>query len=170
VIAKSILGNMTIREYKLKDKQNCIDIFQSNCPKFFDKDELQQFIAWLDHQADPGFPYQSPTYKNTEVDAYYVIEHPQSGLIACGGFYVLKNKPEARLAWGMVHSDFHNRSYGTALYEHRKTILKEKWPAHKITLLTSQHTNSFYEKMGLKVLTRQKDGFGPGLDQVDMTE
>lgn len=74
------------------------------------------------------------------------------------------------MAWGMVHSDFHNRGYGTALYNHRRDILENNWPTHNITLATSQHTNAFYEKMGMKITLKKKDGFGPGLDQIDMTE
>jgi ribosomal-protein-alanine N-acetyltransferase len=156
---------MIIREYKHEDKEKCLGVFKSNCPKFFDKSELDLFINWLDHQLDNG-----PTYANSELDAYYVIELPQAGVIGCGGFYVVKGSQEARLAWGMIHSDFHKQGYGTALYNYRKEILEKNWPNHMITLGTSQHTFSFYEKMGMTVSATIKNGYGDDLDRYDMKQ
>jgi [ribosomal protein S18]-alanine N-acetyltransferase len=161
---------MTIREYKPQDKQNCLQVFKSNCPKFFDKSELEMFDKWLDHQTDKNSVYQSPTYTNSEKDAYYVIELPEVGIIGCGGFYIVKDLNEARLAWGMIHSDYHRQGYGTALYNHRRDILKREWPNHVLTLGTSQHTYSFYQKMGLTVTATVKAGYGPDLDRYDMSK
>ena len=129
--------DMIIREYKPKDKEKCIEVFKSNCPKFFDKCELDMFINWLDHQFSKDPIYKSPTYTNSEKDAYYVVELPQEGVIGCGGFYVVKSQNEARLAWGMIHSDFHKHGYGTSLYNYRKGIIENDWLNHTITLGTS---------------------------------
>lgn len=160
---------MTIREYQLKDKQKCIEVFNSNCPKFFDKSELELFNKWLDHQVSENPIYQSPAYFNSEKDDYYVVVLPQAGVIGCGGYYILKDQKEARLAWGMIHSSYHKRGYGTALYKHRKEIINKHWPDHVITLGTSQHTYPFYEKMGMNVTASIKAGYGPELDRFDMT-
>jgi hypothetical protein len=89
---------MILREYKPEDKKKCIEIFQSNYPKFFDKSELSLFINWLDHQVGNSSTYQSPTYTNSEKDAYFVVEVPETGIVGCGGFYIVKDKNEARLA------------------------------------------------------------------------
>jgi len=161
---------MTIREYKSTDKEKCIEIFDSNCPKFFDVDEREPFIKWLDHQSDKNIIYQSPTYKNAEKDAYYVIDVPNIGIVGCGGFYILKDGKEARLAWGMIHSDFHKQGYGKALYNFRAEIIKKEWPDHVITLGTSQHTYSFYQKMGMNVTATIKSGYGIDLDRYDMIQ
>src|SRR4051812_34614007 len=136
---------MIIRKYQSGDKKKCIQIFQSNYPKFFDESELSLFINWLDHQ-DGRRGYKSPTYSNAERDEYFVVELPERGVVGCGGFYIAKDKNEARLAWGMIHSDFHKKGYGTALYHYRKEMIRKDWPGHLIVLGTSQHTCSFYEK------------------------
>jgi ribosomal protein S18 acetylase RimI-like enzyme len=161
---------MTIRTYKPEDKEKCIAIFKSNYPKFFDKDELAPFINWLDHQHDKDTGYTSPTYTNSEKDAYYVVEIADAGVIGCGGFYIVKDKKEARLAWGMIHSEFHKQGYGTALYAHRRNIITKEWPDHTIVLGTSQHTYSFYQKMGMRITETIRSGYGPDLDRYDMTE
>ncbi len=159
---------MTIREYKIEDKEKCLDIFKSNCPKFFDNEEFELFEKWLDHQTSDTSIYQSPTYTDSERDVYYVIEVSEFGIIGCGGFYILKDQKEARLAWGMIHSGFHRQGFGTALYNYRKDIIKKDWPNHFLTLGTSQHTYSFYEKMGLTVDAITPAGYGPDLDKYDM--
>jgi [ribosomal protein S18]-alanine N-acetyltransferase len=156
---------MIIREYKLEDKEQCIEIFKSNCPKFFDKSELDLFVNWLDHQVS-----ETPTYSNSEKDAYYVIEIPEAGIIGCGGFYIVKDLKEARLAWGMIHSGFHKQGFGTAIYNFRKDIIKKNWPAHMLTLGTSQHTYSFYQKMGMNVTAMIRSGYGADLDRYDMVQ
>jgi predicted GNAT family N-acyltransferase len=161
---------MIIRDYKAEDKEACIKVFKSNCPKFFDESELDQFTKWLDHQEDQNSGYQSPTYTDSEKDAYYVIEKPENGIVACGGFYIITNSNEARLAWGMVHADFHKHGYGKMLYEHRYKKIKTSWPNRIITLGTSQHTYPFYEKMGMKVIASFKQGYGPDLDRYDMQQ
>ena len=161
---------MILRKYKPEDKEKCVEIFQSNHPKFFDKSELRLFINWLDHQVGNGSTYQSPTYTNSEKDAYFVVEHPEIGIIGCGGFYIVKDKNEARLAWGMIHSNFHKQGYGKALYNYRKEIISKEWPSHILVLGTSQHTYSFYERMGMTVTKKIKAGYGPDLDKYDMTQ
>lgn len=159
---------MNIRNYIAEDKNSCLAIFDSNCPKFFDVTERDMFSKWLDHQANTGVGYSSPTYANSEKDAYYVAELPGKGLVACAGFYVVKGVAEARLAWGMIHASFHKQGLGTALYLHREKIIKQHWPQHQICLGTSQHTYHFYEKMGLNVLSIIPSGYGPNLDQYEM--
>lgn len=159
---------MTIRNYISEDKTACINVFKSNCPKFFDASELEMFEKWLDHQVNIGSHYSSPTYTNSEKDAYYVIESENKDIVACGGFYVIKNTNEARLAWGMVHADHHHKGYGTALYKHRYNELKTFWPQHTLKLGTSQHTSAFYEKMGMKTKSIIKQGYGDTLDQYEM--
>ena len=159
---------MIIREYKPADKEKCLEVFKSNCPKFFDQAELEMFDKWLDHQVSESPIYQSPAYISSEQDAYYIIELPEIGLIGCGGFYIVKDHNEARLAWGMIHSKFHRQGYGAALYKYRRDIVKRDWPNHTLTLGTSQHTYAFYEKMGMHVIQTLKSGYGAELDRYDM--
>lgn len=159
---------MTIRNYKPEDKERCLEIFNSNCPLYFDQSEYAMFENWLDHQTGNEVMYSSPTYSNSEYDAYDVIEIPESGIVGCGGFYIVKDLKEARLAWGMIHADFHKKGYGTALFNHRRELIQKNWPQHTITLGTSQHSYAFYKKMGMSVTQTIRAGYGPDLDRYDM--
>ena len=159
---------MNIRTYLHRDQHACLQIFDSNFPRYFDVDERAPFIKWLQHQEDPEIPYTSPTYQNAEKDVYYVAENSDGQITGCGGFYIVKELNEARLAWGMVHSELHGTGVGTALFKYRIEAIKKDWPRHLITLGTSQHTYPFYEKMGMRVVQMIPKGYGPDLDRYDM--
>ncbi len=158
---------MNIRPYKDHYKQASLAIFDSNCPKYFDASERSLFVKWLMHQSG-GADYESPTYSDAVSDAYFVAVNEDEKVLACAGFYIVKGISEARLAWGMVHADCHHQGLGTALFEFRKALINEKWPAHQITLGTSQHTYQFYEKMGFIVQEITPNGYGFGIDKIDM--
>ena len=160
---------MMLRAYQPDDRESCIDVFNSNCPAFFDEKEREMFVKWLDHMDGNG-PYSSPAYSNSVHDAYYVVDVPNEGIVGCGGFYIMDSPPEARMAWGMIHSGYHRLGFGAALFNYRKTIIKKDWPGRSITLGTSQHTFPFYEKMGLNVSNFVEAGFGADLHRYDMRE
>jgi ribosomal protein S18 acetylase RimI-like enzyme len=161
---------MILRPYHTQDQEACLEIFKSNCPLYFDPSEFELFKKWLLHQNNSDSLYQSPTYQNAKYDQYFVIENTHQRIVACGGYYVCNDTPEARLAWGMVHADFHNKGYGSHLYQYRKQHIQAHWPNHVITLGTSQHTYAFYEKMGMQVTQIIREGYGEMLDRYDMQE
>jgi hypothetical protein len=168
VLISAIQQKMIIRKYKPEDQEVCLEIFKSNCPKYFDEAEYELFNKWLNHQNNNAVEYSSPTYQNTLFDSYSVIENEAGEVVACGGFYITNEGFEARLAWGMVHADMHSKGYGIALFENRKKEIETNWPNYAITLGTSQHTYPFYEKMGMRVINFLEKGYGENLDRYDM--
>jgi len=161
--------SVKIRPYTASDFDFCMSIFDSNCPLYFDELERELFAKWLIHQSEAA-GYESPTYADAAYDAYFVAVNEEGKVQACAGFYIVKEQPEARLAWGMVHANYHKQGLGKALYAYRKTRIKLDWPAHQITLGTSQHTYEFYEKMGMTVQQIIPHGYGATLDRIDMIE
>lgn len=141
-----------IREYLPSDKDACLDIFESNIPLYFNKNEKPLFIEWLD---------------KTDREAYYVLIN-NSKIIGCGGTYYDESKKIAGLAWGMIHQKHHKNGHGFTLTKFRleKLLIQHPNVVHRIE--TSQHTKLFYEKFGFKTIVFFKDGFGKGLDKYDM--
>lgn len=157
-----------IRNYQSTDKNQCLAVFQSNCPQYFDVAEYAMFEKWLDHQGNIDVEYSSPTYNDSKLDVYLVLCNDQNEILGCGGYYVLKDESEARLAWGMIHHNFHGEGHGRQLFDYRERDILKRFPDIKVTLGTSQHTFQFYEKMGMKVVEVIPKGYGPDLDQVNM--
>jgi|GEM_PF-476566 len=158
---------MNVRPYHMQDKQACMNIFDSNCPKFFDVTERALFEKWLDHQGDNSIEYKSPTYKNTSFDAYFVA-YNENEILGCAGYYISAEMPEARMAWGMVNAQHHRTGIGTILLQHRMNEIQYKWNDLAITLGTSQHTYTYYQRMGFHVLQVFQNGYGPNLHQYEM--
>ncbi len=150
-----------IRDYKKEDKSHFLEIFKSNCPLYFTREEFAPFDAYLENLGN------APIYANSEKDLYYVIEH-EGMVVGCGGFYKIKDENTVRFAWGMIHNDCHNMSFGTALHKYRIDRINELYPGSLITLGTSQHTFGFFEKMGFKVTGITRDGYGEGMDDHEM--
>ena len=153
---------MNIRPYRKQDQKACLEIFDSNCPTFFDPSERLLFNNWL-----TNIGQDIPPRENMNPYYYYVAEE-RGELIAAFGFYGLKNTNEARLSWGMVRRDRHGEGIGTAIFQYRFNAVKKTMPNHQLKLDTSQLTFQFYNRMGFEVLLTEKDGYGKGLDRIEM--
>lgn len=143
---------MEIIPYTPKLKQNCIDLFKSNLPKFFAQDELELFDQYLDRVAE---------------DEYFVVVCDDR-ILACGGVFFDKNNEVGGLAWGMVHLDYHRKGIGRFFSKYRIEILKRKYPNSLYQIETTQHSAAFYRKMGFVVKDIVVHGFGIDLDKYTM--
>ncbi|NLR68893.1 GNAT family N-acetyltransferase [Chitinophaga varians] len=150
---------MTIRPYTAADKLACLDAFHSNMPQFFAPEELKDFDAWLDAQAQ-----YNPDNKE---ECYFVIE-VNGQVIGCGGYYVRADKTTAVMTWGMLHRQYHKQGWGQKLLLYRIDLIKTNCPACTILLDTTQHSAPFFTKMGFAVTKVTPDFYGPGLDRYDM--
>jgi ribosomal protein S18 acetylase RimI-like enzyme len=144
---------MKIREYSKKDESACIEVFHSNCPKYFAPHELANFKNWLRHNATKH---------------YYVIEENDK-IIGCGGFEIKDKDTTVSLVWGMIHNKFHRLGFGKKSLEYRLQIIKSLKENATVILNTSQHTYKFYEKIGFKLDKIINDYYGEGLNRYDMS-
>lgn len=141
---------LKIREYQLKDRLDCLRIFNSNIPKYFANEERALFDKYL--HAPPG--------------KYWVMENDQ-GLIACAG-YGVQDGNQGRLHWGMVMHGCHGEGYGTKFLKFRLHKLVEDPTVAYIGLDTSQHTWEFFHRFGFREFNVTPNGYGPGLHKHDM--
>ena len=126
-------------------------MFDSNVPEFFTPPERTAFVAFLSDLPGP----------------YYVIE--SGGLIvASGGYAIVGAESRADLCWGMVERRLHGRGIGRFLTDLRINAARRDPRARSIILNTSQHTQTFYERLGFVTESFTEDGFGPGLHRCDM--
>ena len=127
-------------------------------PLYFTQQEAEQFEQWLDHFR---------TKDENSVDCYYVLE--VNGLVVgCGGFGYLYTSKTATLAWGLVHRNHHKQGLGKQLFEFRISQIKTMFPEAEILLDTTQHSYSFFEKLGFKIEKITNDFYAKGLDRYDM--
>ena len=142
---------MRIVPYNSKYFENCIKIIQSNTPKYIDPSEHSDYEDYLSRD-----------------DKLYFILFKKSNIVACGGYGVNKFKTKVGLAWGLVHSKYHNQGYGSELLKYRLEHIEDNYSDIDIHLDTSQKTYKFFEKFGFVVEKISKNGYGVGLDRYDM--
>ena len=140
-----------IEPYKQKYFDNCVDIIESNTPKF---------ILPIEHLAFKN-------YLLNKNKTYFVLFNGFN-LVACGGYEINDSQTKAGLSWGLVHIKHHSQGIGSYLLGYRIGSIKKKYPSVNIYLDTSQHTYKFFEKFGFVVRKIYKNGYGEGLDMYDM--
>lgn len=150
-----------IRPYLQNDKAFCLNIFKDNCPKYFGLNEFDDFNFWLDLE------FNSLSEDKSNIKKYFVLELNDQ-VIGCGGYVVNHELKLANMAWGMVDPKFHKQGYGKMLYEFRLNDIRTSFPDANVALDTSQHTYTFFERLGFKVEKITPDGYAPGLDKYDM--
>lgn len=144
---------ISFRPYAAQDMEACLNLFDGNVPKFFDPCEREVFAAFLESSLPES--------------VFLVVERDQA-IVACGG-YVLENEGKtAGLCWGMVDNKLHGQGFGRLLTEARLQAIRENPNLVRVRLDTSQHTHAFYSRFGFSVENVEKDGYGPGLDRLDM--
>jgi N-acetylglutamate synthase-like GNAT family acetyltransferase len=154
---------MYIREYNVKDKAACLQLFKSNMPVFFADHELVDFEAWLD-----AMPARKNLLEDQDQEMYFVLEE-QGNPVACGGFYVSRDGSGARMCWGMVENSQHKKGYGKVLTRYRLGLIRKLFPHTRIALDTTQHSSGFFEKQGFVLDKITENAYAPGLHRYDMT-
>ncbi len=144
---------MNIRHYHASDEYRCLEIFDSNLPKYFAKEERPLF-----REALTGI---------TEAAPYFVLE-VEDEVVACGGVFANHEKRVAGLSWGMVHSNHHLKGIGSALAKFRLNWLDEHYMNYQHIINTAQFTEAFYARFGFETKEVIPDGWGPGLHKYVM--
>ena len=143
---------MKIESYQQKHFESCMEIIQSNTPKYI-------------------LPFEHLDYKNylSRKSKTYFVFFKDNDLVACGGYGLNKTKTKAGLSWGLVHRRYHNQGFGSQSIKYRLNHIMINYPEIEIHLDTSQHTHQFFEKFGFITEQITKNGYGEGLDKYDMT-
>ncbi|MCC6538794.1 MAG: GNAT family N-acetyltransferase [Bryobacterales bacterium] len=144
---------MDIRLYQPTDREACFAMFDSNLPEYFAPAERDQLGVFLD---------------NLPRGEYYVAEH-EGAVIGSGGISLQDDGRPPRLSWGMVHRAWHKNGVGRLLLLYRLRQLSRLEPnAEFVAMNTTPIAQGFFEKLGFRATEVIPDGYGPGLDRVEM--
>ena len=141
------------RPYGPQDRAACLALFDGNVPRFFAPKERQEFSDFLD---------------TLPPDGTYLVLEEAGRILACGGLALEAGGEEASLCWGMVARAHQGTGLGRALTRARLAQARALPGVTQVRLSTSQHTAGFYAGFGFAITGVRPEGFGPGLDRVDM--
>lgn len=142
---------MRSRAYEAADRESCVRAFMSNVPTYFLPHELNDFEEFLARLPGP----------------YFVIVHAND-IVACGGYAEGRVSGQADICWTIVHREHHGRGIGDYLMRTCLDGITMNRKCHTVRLETSQHTRAFFERFGFEAVEITRDGFGVGLDRVEM--
>ena len=142
---------MLARLYEISNRADCLRAFDSNTPDYFLPGERIQFESFLDQLPGP----------------YFVIVEDDD-LVACGGYAIGRVNGEADVCWTIVRRDHHGRGVGNFLMTTIAAEIRRLENIFVVRLETSHHTRPFFERWGFAAVEVVLNGFGPGLDRVEM--
>jgi GNAT superfamily N-acetyltransferase len=156
------MRELVFRPYVAADYAACLAVFDSNTPPYFDASERAPFAQWLVNKGAGLL-----VYENASLD-YYEVALLGDEIVGCAGYYIVSGESVARMAWGMVHKDYHKQGIGSAHLKHRIQLMQNLFPGYTIDLGTSQLTYAFYERHGFVVTQFFANGYGEGIDRYEM--
>ncbi|MEO1262848.1 MAG: N-acetyltransferase [Bacteroidota bacterium] len=145
---------MEFQPYQIKHKTRIVEIFRSNCPKYFDVADEKYLVDFLDNYADNN----------------YLVVLKNRKIIGCGGHYTKDNFHG--IAWVM----FERNSIGVkellkvadSFYlEIEQRIIAEN-KHFDVRINTTQLMEKMFNRYGFRTFEIIKDGFGQGLDEYKM--
>jgi histone deacetylase complex regulatory component SIN3 len=145
-----------IRTYTLSDKDNILEIFKSNCPKYFDINDLTDLNYFLENYADENFK----------------VLLSNNNVIGCGGHYVKHSDKIFGIAWvmfrrfAMGHSNF--LKMATEFFNHILTNIKNEKLDYDILINTTQLMEKTFKKFDFITEKIHPNGFGENLDHYVM--
>jgi len=141
--------NVTFRPYRASDKQACIDIFDSNCPEYFAPNERPDYEEFLD-----GAPKG------------YEICESDGRVLGAFGLFARKEK-EKSLNWILLDPQAQGMGVGSEIMR-RVIQLSQASDITTLRVAASQKSAPFFAHFGAATKSTTKDGWGPGMDRVDM--
>ena len=143
------MPKLEFQKYIASKYEECLELFELNCPAYFAEEERKGYRKFLEHNND-----------------LYLLGYENGSLICCFGI-TEHNEDSCSLSWIMVHPKHHKNGFGNEMMAYFISYAKEK---NKKTAMisTSQHANSFFKKYGAREIAFIENGLGRGMHKIDM--
>ena len=143
------MTNISFRPYRDADRQACTSIFDANCPEFFAPNERQEYEEFLEGV--------SADYEVCEVDG---TVYGAFGLFVDGENVKVLN-------WILLDPQTQGIGVGSKIME-RVIHLSRTSQTRVVKIAASHKSAPFFARFGAKTTSSTKNGWGPGMDRVDM--
>ena len=142
-------NQLEFKDYSMESFNDCIELFDLNCPEFFAPIEKNDYIEFL----------------NQTKEGYVTIHHDS---ILIGAYGVHKTSPEsASQSWTLIHPKYQNQGIGRLIMERVFSYLESNQLGN-LLLSTSQQTEAFFMKFGAIRIDYIENGWDEGLHRIEM--
>ncbi|MEM7455601.1 MAG: GNAT family N-acetyltransferase [Planctomycetota bacterium] len=146
------MADISVQNYAAGDFDDCLRIFDANCPEFFAENERADYVSFLRESGEE--------YRVCFTDGR-----------ACGAFGLLDDKSDGhaarRLNWIMIDPAFQGMGLGTAIMSRAISMAVESGAA-LIRIAASHKSAPFFARFNATVVKTTEDGWGKGMHRVDM--
>ncbi|GEA58824.1 GNAT family N-acetyltransferase [Vibrio comitans] len=141
--------DIRFRYYQSNDREDCLKVFDANCPEFFAPNERSDYADFLD---------SSP-------EDYEVC---MLGSDVIGAFGLSGNDPLYKsINWIMISPKAQGLGIGAKFMERAINLANEHRLSH-IKIAASHLSAPFFAKYGALSISEVKDGWGPDMHRIDM--
>lgn len=137
------------RPFSATDTEACLAIFDANCPSYFAPNERADYVSFLESLPDG---YEVCEVAGRIVAAFGLMRDDQYGM---------------RLSWIMLEPDSKGGGLGSRIMD-RVIALGRASQSQLIRIAASQKSAPFFARFGAIAKVHAEDGWGPGMDRVDM--
>ena len=141
--------DIVFRSYEQGLRQDCLNIFDANCPDFFSPLERTEYEKYLDDQANG-----------------YEVCLLGDKIVGAFGIW-LESTENSRITWIMLDPDTQGTGIGAAMMNRALQRSRDTGASH-LDIAASHLSASFFAKFGAKTIKETEDGWGPGMHRVDM--
>jgi len=142
-------NQLEFKNYSMESFNDCIELFDLNCPEFFASIEKNDYIEFL----------------NQTKEGYVTIHHDS---ILIGAYGVHKTSSEsASQSWTLIHPKYQNQGIGRLIMERVFSYLESN-QLDNLFLSTSQQTEAFFLKFGAIRIDYIENGWDEGLHRIEM--
>jgi len=140
---------VSFRQYTQNDRASCLAIFDANCPEFFAPNERNDYEQYLRMPA--------ASYEVCDLEGRVVASFGLDGT----------NDGAQRLTWIMLNPTLQGTGIGSEIMN-RVISKSQEQKSTLIKIAASQKSAPFFARFGAETISFTKDGWGPGMDRVDM--
>ncbi len=141
--------NSLFRAYSSADREACLEIFDANCPTFFAPNERDDFVTFLDAR--------SVGYEVCVVNERVV-----------GAFGLFGNGRQTKsLNWLLIDPHSQGIGIGSAIMD--RIVSSGRHSGLRLLSIAASHKSApFFSRFGAVTTAVVDDGWGPGMNRVDM--
>ncbi|HSB54348.1 MAG TPA: GNAT family N-acetyltransferase [Gemmatimonadales bacterium] len=143
------MSSVLFSAYQPGDRTACLQLFDANSPAYFAPNERDEYAAFL--ETAPGM-YELCRRGDRIVGAFGVQPAGAS---------------DAHLRWILLAPDAQGQGIGTAIMR-RVAELARAQGRPLVRIAASQKSAPFFTRFGASITTSTRDGWGPGMDRIDL--
>lgn len=144
-----MISGASFRLYSSTDREACLAIFDANCPTFFAPNERIDYVSFLE-----------------AVPARYEVCEVAGRVVAAFGL-VADDSKGVNLHWIMLDPGLQGAGIGSAIMK-RVISAGRASQSFLIKIAASHKSAPFFAKFGAVAMLHTENGWGPGMDRVDM--